>query len=180
MTDDEKSWGRDFVAKAICGKSVSGLMVVHLGAAGSGKRWPGGNARNIIALAVKNGYHCFLFDNCEITCVGGVYPPGTTLTKNLTNTQTISIIYACDVVLCVDNYIFNIGKSAKKAVVPLFGFVPDYYAKVGDGRSLLLRSPSNYTPDPDVIFEQIDKEKRYLSNETALAYDLGEIKTFEI
>lgn len=114
MIDDEKSWGRVFVEKAIGGKAVKGSIVVHLGTAGSGKRWPSENARRIIVLAVERGYHCFLFDDCEITPVGGVYPGGVTLVKCPSNRELMSIIDACDIVLCVDNFIFKTGKSAKK------------------------------------------------------------------
>jgi ADP-heptose:LPS heptosyltransferase len=180
MTDDEKAWGQAFVAKAIGGKPVKGAIVVHLGAAGSGKRWPGENARKIISLATQRGYHCFLFDDCEITPTGGVYPDGVTLIKNPNNSETLSIISACDVVLCVDNFIFKSGKSAKKVAIPLFGFVPDYYATVCDRRNLLLRSPNSYSPDPNALMDEVEREIEDLASEHVLPYDLGEINTFEI
>lgn len=121
-----------------------------------------------------------MFDDCEITPTGGVYPDGVTLIKNPNNSETLSIISACDIILCVDNFIFKSGKSAKKVVIPLFGFVPDYYATVCDRRNLLLKSSNSYSPDPNAIMDEVEREVNNPSSEYGLSCDLGEIDTFEI
>lgn len=180
MTEDEKAWGQAFVAKAVGGRSVAGLLVMHLGADGAGKRWPGENARRILATALARGYHCFLFDGQGVTSVGGVYPDGVTLVQGVSHNGAMAILSACDVVLCVDNSIFNIGKHLKKVVVPLFGFKPDYYAKVASGPGSASRFGSDYTPDPNAVFEAIDAEKEIVRQEVGEACGLGEIKVFEI
>lgn len=180
MTEDEEAWGQAFVAKAVSGRPTAGLLVMHLGVDGAGKRWPGENARRILAMAMARGYHCFLFDGQGVTAMGGVYPDGVTLIRGVGHKEAMAIVSACDVILCVDNAIFNIGKFFKKVVVPLFGFRPDYYAKVAPGQSAAYRFGSNYTPDPGAVFEAIDAEKEIVQQENGDACDLSEVRAFEI
>ena len=180
MTEDEKAWGQAFVENAVSGKPAAGLLVMHLGAEGAGKRWPGENARRVLAMAVARGYRCFLFDGQGVTSVGGVYPDGVTLVRGVNHNETMAIIAACDVILCVDNAIFNIGKHFQKVTVPLFGFKPDYYAKVASGQGAACRFANNYTPDPSAVFEAIDAEKEIVQQEIGEVCGFGEVKTFEI
>lgn len=180
MTDDERAFGQAFVSKAVGGRSVSGLLMMHLGTDGAGKRWPGENAKNILLMAAARGYHCFLLDVQGITAVSGVYPEGVTLVHGLSHSGVASVMAACNVILCVDNHIFNSGKFMRKAVVPLFGFRPDYYAKVVTKPGCAHRFGSAYTPDPCAVFEAIETEKLIVSQDVDENCDLSEIKTFEI
>lgn len=64
--------------------------------------------------------------------------------------------------------------------MPLFGFVPDYYATVGGRGASSSKSSGGYSIDPDKIFDEIDREINDFSKGSRLSYDLGEIETFEI
>lgn len=122
MTEDEKAWGQEFVAKATQGKSVKGCIVLHFGSELTGKRWPGASARSILSSAVDRGYHCFLFDLADTI---GEWPyGGVTNIGKLGVSQVLSVISASDILLCVENQIFKAGVHFKKKVIPLFGFVP--------------------------------------------------------
>lgn len=172
MTEDQKAWGQTFVANAIGDKRVKGKIVVHFGFTCSEKRWPGEDARRILMLACSRGYHCFLFDYFGI--IDGEIPSGVTLAKNIKEHDgVIAIINACDIVLCSDGTIYNIGKRLKKHVIALFGFVP-----VMNKQTMR----DSYVPNAEAVVASIENEweLQLFEDDTEQVSTLDEIKTFEI
>lgn len=183
MTDDEKAWGQEFVAKAVGDKYVKGLIVVHLGSEGSEKRWPGRDATNILALAVERGYHCFLFDHYGI--VDKPCPAGVTMVRSTRLCDVASVVSACDIVLCVDRIVFNICKSMKKRVMPLFGSMPEFDAMATINTKFMRRGCGDsgrgkncYTPDPVAVLDAMESGCGVWVDGSVST--LEEIKTVEI
>ena len=170
MTEDEESWGREFVAKATQGEAITGCIVLHLGYDDTGKRWPGANARSILSLAVSRGYHCFLFDTTD--AIGEWSQGSVTVIKNLAINQVLSVISASDILLCVDNSMFKTGIHLGKKVIPLFGFVPIHYF------AAKYKFKKDVIPSAEEVFSVIDdwiEARAEASGEI-----LGDISTFEI
>lgn len=169
MTEDEKAWGQEFVAKATQGKSIEGCIVLYLESDGTGKRWPGASARSVLALAISRGYHCFLFDSMDI--IGTWCNDGVTKMNHMGLDKVIPIIAACDILFCVDNSIFKIGTHFKKKVVPLFGFVPsnDINTNFVYKKDVIMSAEEVFF----IIDNWIETSKR--SDEI-----LGDIRTFEM
>jgi ADP-heptose:LPS heptosyltransferase len=179
MTDEEKAWGEGFVARTIGDRRVKGRVVVHLGSAGSCKRWPSADAKRILAALVAHGYHCFLFDATGI--VDG-HIEGVTPVKRVRMGDATAVIAACDAVLCVDAAIYNFGRSLKKRVVPLFGFVPPPSGASSSRLGGIVRRDSSagyYAPDPKSVVAVLESGGLTYDEDRDEAHP-GEIRVFEI
>jgi len=122
MLEEERAWGKDFVAKQVAGKKPRGLIAVHLRSNDPKRTWPKDRVREFLTLCAKHNYHTFLFgwgDNADEWRISG-----TTLVFNYKIRQAAAILDACDLLVCPDSSMLHLGGALNKRIVSLFGSMP--------------------------------------------------------
>ena len=122
MTEEERLWGEDFVAKATAGKEYRGLISVHLGSRDPKRTWPHYRTREFVRLAKDAGYFCFLYEwgaSSEEWRLAGserVFDYGIR--------QAAAIMAATDILVCPDSMMLHLAGALNMKIVSLFGSMP--------------------------------------------------------
>jgi ADP-heptose:LPS heptosyltransferase len=122
MTEEEKNWGEEFVARTIGTKQYKGLISVHLGSRDPKRSWPHHRIREFVKLASKSGYFCFLYEwgaSAEEWRLAG-----TKTVFDYRIRQAAAIMNATDVLLCPDSMMLHLAGALNMKTVSLFGSMP--------------------------------------------------------
>ena len=114
IDDDEKDWARNW-RKSVC-KDKNKLVGIHAGFTMPGKYWPQHKWFKLVEWLKENKYSVIEFGS-----VGGYDSCIGLSAHGLPLRMVMSMIYQCDIIICIDSMMMHMANALKKKCISLFG-----------------------------------------------------------
>ena len=138
LDDNEKEWGRNW-RKSVCNKKTK-LIGIHAGFTMPGKYWPQYKWYKLVEWLKSEKYSVVEFGS-----IGGYDSCIGLSAHGLPIRMVMSMIYQCDIVICVDSMIMHMANAMNKKCIPLFGSTDSKVYTPSNARSYPISSDSAYS-----------------------------------